>query len=118
MVGTRQRVLVERPAKERSRQLAGRTENNRWVNFDGDPVLLGSFVDVTITEALPNSLRGRLAGACRGRLNTATATREIVLEPADNETLANLCGQFDEHLQADRAPARASRSATAATIFV
>lgn len=63
MVGTRQRVLVERPAKKDPRQLAGRTENNRWVNFDGDPVLLGSFVDVTITEALPNSLRGRLAGA-------------------------------------------------------
>ncbi|MCC7329224.1 MAG: tRNA (N6-isopentenyl adenosine(37)-C2)-methylthiotransferase MiaB [Gammaproteobacteria bacterium] len=61
MVGSRQRVLVERPAKKDPRQLAGRTENNRWVNFDGDAQLLGRFVDVTITEALPNSLRGRLA---------------------------------------------------------
>ena len=34
----------------------------RWVNFDGDASLIGQFVDVVITEALPNSLRGRLAG--------------------------------------------------------
>jgi tRNA-2-methylthio-N6-dimethylallyladenosine synthase len=32
----------------------------RWVNFDGDPSCIGQFVDVVITEALPNSLRGRL----------------------------------------------------------
>ncbi len=63
MVGTTQRVLVERPAKKDPRQLAGRTENMRWVNFDGDAALIGGFVDVVITEALPNSLRGRLAGA-------------------------------------------------------
>ncbi|UCG72651.1 MAG: tRNA (N6-isopentenyl adenosine(37)-C2)-methylthiotransferase MiaB [Chromatiales bacterium] len=63
MVGTRQRILVERPSKKDPQQLAGRTENNRWVNFDGDASLLGSFVDILITEALPNSLRGRLAGA-------------------------------------------------------
>ena len=64
MVGSRQRVLIERPAKRNPRQLAGRTDNNRWVNFDGpadDPMrLLNSFADVTITEAMPNSLRGRL----------------------------------------------------------
>jgi tRNA-2-methylthio-N6-dimethylallyladenosine synthase len=60
MVGARQRVLVERPSKKNSRQLAGRTENNRWVNFDGPKSLLNCFVDVMITEALPNSLRGRL----------------------------------------------------------
>jgi tRNA-2-methylthio-N6-dimethylallyladenosine synthase len=59
MVGTEQRVLVERTAKKDSSQLAGRTENMRWVNFDGSPELIGSFVDVLITEALPNSLRGR-----------------------------------------------------------
>ncbi|MGH8166570.1 MAG: TRAM domain-containing protein, partial [Woeseiaceae bacterium] len=41
--------------------LAGRTENNRWVNFDSDGSCLGQFVDVVITEAMPNSLRGRLA---------------------------------------------------------
>jgi tRNA-2-methylthio-N6-dimethylallyladenosine synthase len=61
MVGSRQRVLVERPSKKDARQLAGRTENNRWVNFDGPSSLIGRFVDVVVTEALPNSLRGRLA---------------------------------------------------------
>ena len=61
MVGTVQRVLVERHARKDPRQLAGRTENNRWVNFDGDERLIGQFVDITIGEALPNSLRGRLS---------------------------------------------------------
>jgi tRNA-2-methylthio-N6-dimethylallyladenosine synthase len=60
MVGTTQRILVEKPSKKDARQLAGRTENMRWVNFDADPSLIGQFVDVVITEALPNSLRGRL----------------------------------------------------------
>jgi tRNA-2-methylthio-N6-dimethylallyladenosine synthase len=59
MVGTVQRVLVERHAKKDSRQLAGRTENMRWVNFDGPDTLINQFADVLITEALPNSLRGR-----------------------------------------------------------
>jgi len=61
MVGSAQRVLVERPSKRDARQLAGRTENNRWVNFDGPAGLIGRFADVVITEAMPNSLRGRLA---------------------------------------------------------
>ena len=60
MVGTRQRVLVERPSRRDARQLAGRTANNRWVNFDGPASLIDEFVDVVVTEALPNSLRGRL----------------------------------------------------------
>ena len=64
MVGSRQRVLVERPAKRNPKQFAGRTDNNRWVNFDGPAenpdALIGDFVDVTITEAMPNSLRGRM----------------------------------------------------------
>jgi len=60
MVGTVQRVLVERPSKKDPQQLAGRTENMRWVNFDGPQSLMGQFADVLITEALPNSLRGRL----------------------------------------------------------
>ncbi|MDJ0805382.1 MAG: tRNA (N6-isopentenyl adenosine(37)-C2)-methylthiotransferase MiaB [Gammaproteobacteria bacterium] len=58
MVGRVQRVLVDRPARKDPEQLAGRTENNRVVNFAGPPDLLGQFVDVMITEALPNSLRG------------------------------------------------------------
>ena len=58
MVGRVERVLVEHPSRKRTDQLCGRTENNRVVNFDGDPALTGRFVDVRITEALPNSLRG------------------------------------------------------------
>ena len=61
MVGTTQTVLVEKPSKKNPQQLTGRTENMRWVNFDADPSCIGQFVDVIITEALPNSLRGRLA---------------------------------------------------------
>ncbi len=60
MVGTKQRVLVERVSRKDSSQLAGRTENNRVVNFAGPRELIGEFVDLTITEALPNSLRGEL----------------------------------------------------------
>jgi len=60
MVGTIQRVLVEGSSRKDPRQLAGRTESNRVVNFDGDAALVGQFVDLTITEALPNSLRGVL----------------------------------------------------------
>ncbi len=60
MVGSIQRVLVERPSKKDPRQLAGRTSNMRWVNFDGPADLMNRFVDVAITEAMPNSLRGRL----------------------------------------------------------
>ena len=61
MVGTVQRVLVDRPSRKDPRQVSGRTENNRVVNFEGSDTLIGRFVDVRITEALPNSLRGELA---------------------------------------------------------
>ena len=63
MVGTRQRVLVQRPAKKDARELAGRTDNNRWVNFAGPATLMNRFVDVEVTEARAHSLRGRLVGA-------------------------------------------------------
>jgi tRNA-2-methylthio-N6-dimethylallyladenosine synthase len=63
MVGSVQRVLVEKPSKRDPRQLAGRTDNNRWVNFDGPAELLDRYADVLITEAMPNSLRGRLVQA-------------------------------------------------------
>jgi tRNA-2-methylthio-N6-dimethylallyladenosine synthase len=62
MVGSVQRVLVERASKKNARELAGRTENNRWVNFAGTPDLIGHFADVIITEPMRNSLRGRLIG--------------------------------------------------------
>jgi tRNA-2-methylthio-N6-dimethylallyladenosine synthase len=61
MVGSTQRVLVERLSRKSQLQVTGRTENMRWVNFDGNASLIGKFVDVVITEALPNSLRARLA---------------------------------------------------------
>jgi len=61
MVGQTVRVLVERHARKDSRQLAGRTECSRWVNFDGPATLVGQFAEVVVTEAMPNSLRGRLA---------------------------------------------------------
>src|SRR5687768_9920201 len=60
MAGTVQRILVERESKKSARELAGRTENQRWVNFIGPPSLVGQFVDVIITQAMRNSLRGRL----------------------------------------------------------
>jgi tRNA-2-methylthio-N6-dimethylallyladenosine synthase len=60
MVGGVQRVLVARHAKKDARELAGRTENNRWVNFAGPESLMHRFVDVVVTEARPHSLRGRL----------------------------------------------------------
>jgi tRNA-2-methylthio-N6-dimethylallyladenosine synthase len=65
MVGSRQRVLVERPSRRDARQLAGRTSSNRWVNFDGPATLIDRYVEVEITAALPNSLRGRLVEAQR-----------------------------------------------------
>lgn len=60
MIGTTVSVLVERASKKDPQQIAGRTENNRIVNFDGDESLIGGFATVEITEALPNSLRGKL----------------------------------------------------------
>jgi tRNA-2-methylthio-N6-dimethylallyladenosine synthase len=60
MVGTVQRVLVERPSVRDEREMAGKTENNRWVNFQADSSVIGQFVDVIITKAWPNSLHGRL----------------------------------------------------------
>ena len=61
MVGGVSRVLVEGPSKKDPDELRGRTENNRVVNFPGPRDLAGGFADVTIVEALPNSLRGELA---------------------------------------------------------
>ena len=60
MLDTTQRLLVERIALRHEGELAGRTENNRVVNFVGDKALIGKFVDVHITEAYTNSLRGEL----------------------------------------------------------
>jgi tRNA-2-methylthio-N6-dimethylallyladenosine synthase len=61
MVGSVQRVLVEGPSRKDPNELTGKTENMRPVNFAGDTGLIGQFVDVVITGAMPNSLRGRVA---------------------------------------------------------
>lgn len=60
MVGSVQRILVERPSRRDPNELAGRTENNRMVNFVGNPRLIGSMVDVRITQTLTNSLKGEV----------------------------------------------------------
>ncbi|EOW9274998.1 TPA: tRNA (N6-isopentenyl adenosine(37)-C2)-methylthiotransferase MiaB [Vibrio cholerae] len=60
MLGTEQRILVEGPSKKDLMELRGRTENNRVVNFEGSPDLIGQFVDVKIVNVFPNSLRGEL----------------------------------------------------------
>ena len=80
MLGQMHRVLVEGPSRRDPRQLAGRTENNRVVNFAGPDTLVGTFVDLRITEILPNSLRGELADP-----STAAATAYAA---ADAATLA------------------------------
>ena len=60
MVGSVQSVLVEGPSRKDASELTGKTENMRSVNFAGHPRLVGRFVDVVITEARTNSLRGRV----------------------------------------------------------
>ena len=60
MVGSVQRVLVENLSRKDANELAGRTDNNRIVNFVGQPRLIHQFVDVRITSALPHSLRGEI----------------------------------------------------------
>lgn len=60
MLDTEQRILVEGPSKKNLMELRGRTENNRVVNFEGSPDLIGQFVDVKIVDVFSNSLRGEL----------------------------------------------------------
>lgn len=71
MVGTTQLVLVEGTSRKNPDEICGRTENNRIVNFSGDPSLIGQFVSLTITDALPNSLRGELSQPPQTRTQTA-----------------------------------------------
>jgi tRNA-2-methylthio-N6-dimethylallyladenosine synthase len=61
MVGTRQKILVEGPSRKSDQEMSGRTENNRVVNFKAPLELVGRFVDVRITQALNNSMKGVIA---------------------------------------------------------
>jgi tRNA-2-methylthio-N6-dimethylallyladenosine synthase len=63
MVGTTQRVVVESISKKDQRELAGRTDNNRVVNFVGPADMVGRFVEVTIAAVSMHTLRGELVGA-------------------------------------------------------
>ena len=75
MVGTVQRVLVEKPSRKDASQLSGRTENNRVVNFAAPEDSIGRFVNIRITEAMPNSLRGEFAGLADAADNTVSNLR-------------------------------------------
>ncbi len=66
MVGTIQKILVEGISRKSEEEVSGRTENNRVVNFPAGPELIGKFVEVRITDAYPNSLRGELIGLAAG----------------------------------------------------
>jgi len=74
MLGTVQRVLVDRASRNNPADMAGRTENNRVVNFPASPDLIGQFADVTISEVRPNSLRGEL-------VTSAVAPHSTTLTP-------------------------------------
>jgi tRNA-2-methylthio-N6-dimethylallyladenosine synthase len=63
MIGTVQRILIERVARKNAHELAGRTGNNRWVNLPGTASLINQFVDVVITEVRAHTLRGRLVSS-------------------------------------------------------
>jgi tRNA-2-methylthio-N6-dimethylallyladenosine synthase len=60
MLDTEQRILVEGPSKKNPMELSGRTENNRVVNFEGTPDMIGEFVDIHVTDVFSNSLRGNV----------------------------------------------------------
>ncbi len=77
MIGTTQTILVEGQSKKNLLQMQGRTENNRVVNFIGHPRLTGQFVDVLITEALPNSLRGRLVESSVDKIKNQAETLDV-----------------------------------------
>ena len=62
MLGAVHSVLVDSVSRKSETQMAGRTENNRVVNFTGSEELIGQFVDVRITEIRSNSLQGELVG--------------------------------------------------------
>jgi tRNA-2-methylthio-N6-dimethylallyladenosine synthase len=71
MVGSVQRVLVDRPSRKDPAEISGRTENNRVVNFVGPTSLIGHFADVRITAANPNSLRGELVEVATAEVASA-----------------------------------------------
>ncbi|NOX42668.1 MAG: tRNA (N6-isopentenyl adenosine(37)-C2)-methylthiotransferase MiaB [Gammaproteobacteria bacterium] len=82
MVGSQQRVLVSGPSKKDSKQISGRTDNNRIVNLKGSADLIGKFITATITQALPNSLRGELVESSFSQPNIGAPNRLAVQNPS------------------------------------
>ena len=79
MVGSTQPVLVDGKARKDAAQMSGRTDNNRVVNFPASSDMIGQFVNIEITEALPNSLRGRVSGVSLQQPNSIqTAVTTVV----------------------------------------
>ena len=72
MVGTTQTILVEGQSRKSDQELSGRTENNRVVNFKAPDELVGRFIDVDITRAMNNSLKGVLSPLSQGRSSAAS----------------------------------------------
>ena len=95
-----QRILVEGPSRKDAGELMGRTECNRIVNFDGAARLVGQMIDVTITEALPHSLRGEplLPTVAAERLGAPQPRRESPPTTAPS-------GAGDDHRGVGRHPA-------------
>jgi tRNA-2-methylthio-N6-dimethylallyladenosine synthase len=60
MVGSVEKVLIENMSKKNKNEITGRTENNKWVNLPGDHHFIGKIIEVQITQAMSNSLRGRM----------------------------------------------------------
>ena len=75
MLGTVQRILVEGTSRKSIMELSGRTENNRVVNFEGTPDMIGKFVDVEIVEVLTNSLRENW---CAPKMRWGCALRNLL----------------------------------------
>ncbi len=87
MLGTTQRILVEGPSKKNIMELMGRTENNRVVNFEGSPDMIGGFVDVKITGVYANSLRGDVIKTeAEMGLRIDTAPQAIISKQSINST--------------------------------
>ena len=76
MLGTVQRILVEGTSRKSIMELSGRTENNRVVNFEGTPDMIGKFVDVEIVEVLTNSLRAKVVRT-EDEMGLRTAIRDL-----------------------------------------
>ncbi|OOF32481.1 tRNA (N6-isopentenyl adenosine(37)-C2)-methylthiotransferase MiaB [Salinivibrio proteolyticus] len=88
MLNTEQRILVEGPSRKNLMELRGRTENNRVVNFEGSVDLIGQFVDVKITEVMPNSLRGELVRTEKDMdLRVAISPTEIMAKTRNENEL-------------------------------